>query len=151
MMMLTAADLRPVAGDGPVGPRAGRPRRRAFTAEYKARVLAEYEAAGPGGKGAVLRREGLYSSHLVEWRRVRDAAALSALGPQVHPKTTTAEQAEIERLRGRAERAEAELARTQAALDVVGQVHALLETLSGSAAPTLPVPQPPSTRSSPRR
>jgi len=62
MITLTAADLRPVADDGPVpvpGPWAERPRRRAFTAEYKARVLAEYEAAGTGEKGAVLRREGL--------------------------------------------------------------------------------------------
>ncbi len=136
MMTLTAADLRPVADDAPVeGPRAERPRRRAFTAQYKARVLAEYEAAEPGEKGVVLRREGLYSSHLVEWRRARDAAALTALGPQRRPGRPSSERAEMERLRGRAERAEAELARTQAALEVVGKVHALLEMLSGSADP----------------
>ena len=67
-MTLTSADLRAslvAAGDGAVSPRAERPRRRSFTAEYKLRFLAEYEAADPGQRGAPLRREGLYSSHLV--------------------------------------------------------------------------------------
>ncbi len=50
-----------------------RARRRTFTAKYKLEILAAYEAAGDGEKGALLRREGLYSSHLVEWRRARDA------------------------------------------------------------------------------
>ncbi|MDP9459312.1 MAG: transposase [Actinomycetota bacterium] len=54
-----------------MSPRAERPRRRSFTAEYKLQVLAEYEAAEPGQRGALLRREGLCSSHLVEWRRAR--------------------------------------------------------------------------------
>ena len=72
-MTLTLSDLRdpgPVPDDGVVaGPRAGRPRRLVFTAQYKARILSEYEATEePGGKGALLRRGGLYSSHLVEWR-----------------------------------------------------------------------------------
>ena len=49
------------------------PKRRVFTAEYKARILAEYDAAEHGQRGAILRREGLYSSHLIEWRRARDA------------------------------------------------------------------------------
>lgn len=66
---LTAADLRPVAvEDGPVTPRSERPRRRSFTAEYKLQILAEYDAPNkPGAKCALLRREGPYSSHLVEW------------------------------------------------------------------------------------
>jgi len=71
MMTLTAADLRPVVDDVPVpGPRAERPRRRAFTAEYKARVLAEYEAGGTGEKGAVLRREALTEAGRAEILRV---------------------------------------------------------------------------------
>src|SRR5436309_12491733 len=56
-----------------------RARRRSFTAQYKLEVLAAYDAAEPGEKGAILRREGLYSSHIVEWRRARDAGALAGL------------------------------------------------------------------------
>src|SRR6476659_235050 len=52
-------------------------RRRTFTAQYKLDVVAEYDAAAPGEKGAVLRREGLYSSHVIEWRRARDAGTLA--------------------------------------------------------------------------
>ena len=49
----------------------GKARRRTFTAQYKLDVVAEYDAAAAGEKGAVLRREGLYSSHVTEWRRAR--------------------------------------------------------------------------------
>ena len=106
-----------------MSPRADRPRRRAFTAEYKLQFLAEYEAADPGERGAILRREGLYSSHIVEWRKAAAAGATTALGP----KSRDRRDREIERLRVRAEKAEAELARTKAALDIVGKAHALLE------------------------
>jgi len=139
-MTMTNADLHPApapapapADDGPVGPRAERPRRRSFTAEYKLAVLEEYEAAEPGARGTLLRREGLYSSHLVEWRRARDAGALTGLQSRARPARRTPEQVENERLQARAERAEAELRRTRAALEVVGKAHALLELLSGSA------------------
>ena len=81
-MTMTVLDRAPVAGDagGVTGERPERPdpevperaRRRTFTAQYKLEVLAAYDAAGPGEKGAMLRREGLYSSHIVEWRRARD-------------------------------------------------------------------------------
>jgi transposase len=54
-----------------------RARRRRFTAQYKLDVVAEYDAAPAGEKGAVLRRESLYSSHVIEWRRARDAGALT--------------------------------------------------------------------------
>ena len=105
-----------------------------FTPEYKLAILAEYDQlTEPGARGALLRREGLYSSHLVEWRRARDAGALDALAAQGRRPGKSAEQAGIERLRRRAERAEAELAKTKAALDVVGKAHALLELLSESA------------------
>ena len=134
-MTLTMADLRAgSADDGGVDPRADRPRRRAFTAEYKAAILAEYDAlAEPGARGALLRREGLYSAHLTEWRRARDAGALAGLTPAPRAAKRSPEQAEIDRLRSRAERAEAELAKTKAALEVVGKAHALLELLSESA------------------
>ena len=134
-MTLTMADIRAgSADDGGVDPRADRPRRRAFTAKYKAAVLAEYDGlAEPGARGALLRREGLYSSHLTEWRRARDAGALAGLTPAPRAIRRSPERAEIDRLRARAERAEAELAKTKAALEVVGKAHALLELLSGSA------------------
>ncbi len=95
----------------------------------------------PGGKGALLRREGLFSSHLVEWRQARDAGALDALRPAARPEKRTAEQVEIAQLRVRAERAERELAKTRAALDVVGKAHALLELLSESADTQPPTPR----------
>ena len=56
-----------------------RARRRTFTAKYKLEILAAYDAAPDGEKGALLRREGLYSSHIVAWRRARDASALAGL------------------------------------------------------------------------
>ncbi len=134
-LTFTSADLPPVPVETDrVTPRAERPRRRSFTAEYKLQILAEYDALEePGAKGALLRREALYSSHLVEWRRSRDARALAGLAGSPRPARRTPEQAEIERLRARAVKAERELAKTQAALEVVGKAHALLELLSESA------------------
>ena len=134
-MTMTLADTTRI-DDGVVTPRADRPKRRTFTAEYKAQVLAEYDAADRGERGAILRREGLYSSHIVEWRKAAEAGAASALGPKA-PKDRR--DREVEQLRARAERAEAELARTRAALDIVGKAHALLETLSESTG----TPKPP--------
>ena len=128
-MTMTLADSS--VDDGGMGPRADRPKRRTFTAEYKASILAEYEAADRGERGVILRREGLYSSHVVEWRKAAQAGARSGLGPP----TKDRRDREIEQLRSRAERAEAELVRTRAALDLVGKAHALLETLSESAEP----------------
>ncbi len=58
-------------------------RRRQFTGEFKRKVLAEADACTKAGEiGALLRREGLYSSHLVEWRRARDSGALAGLAPR---------------------------------------------------------------------
>ena len=87
---------------------AERPRRRRFTAEYKLGVLREAEACTRKGEiGAMLRREGLYSSHLTAWRKQRDAGALEGLAPRKRgPRGPSAEQVENEQLRRRAERAE---------------------------------------------
>ncbi len=117
------------------GPRAGRPRRRAFTADYKMRILTQYEQLDdPRERGALLRREGLYTSHISEWRKARDKGAAGGLAqqPAGRPGRSAAE-AENERLRKENEKLAAELARTKAALDVVGKAHALLELLSESA------------------
>jgi transposase len=97
---------------------SARPRRRTFAAQNKLRILAEIDsAADTGGIGAILRREGLYSSALSEWRRQRDNGALGGLTPAKRgPKTAvpnplTAELAEarreIARLGRRLEHAEA--------------------------------------------
>jgi transposase-like protein len=107
-----------------------RPLRRTFTAAYKQAVLTEYEAAPDDGtKGAILRREGLYSSHITEWRRARDAGALEGLAPKPRPRATTSEQVELARLRRRAERAEAELAKARLVIDIQGKASELLGRL----------------------
>jgi transposase-like protein len=117
-----------------------------FSPEYKLAILTEYENAPNGEKGAVLRREGLYSSHIIEWTRARDAGALtgsasgsatgfaagSAAGSR-NPAKKSAEQVEVEKLRRRNEKLEADLARTRMALDIMGKAHALLEGLSERA------------------
>ena len=92
--------------------------RRVFTAEYKRRILTAADAcATPGAVGALLRREGLYSSHLVVWRRARARGELAALTPKQRGRKPTPVDprdrkiAELERhvaqLTARAERAEA--------------------------------------------
>lgn len=96
-----------------------RPVRRTFGAEYKREILTEYEAAtGDGSKGAILRREGLYSSHITEWRRARDAGALAGLAPRPRPPTISPEQRELARQRHRAEKAEAELGKARLVIDI---------------------------------
>ncbi len=117
-----------------MSPRSDQPRRRSFTAKYKLDILTEYDAATPAERGVLLRREGLYSSHLSEWRKARDSGALAGLTPPASRAGTTAVQdKENAKLRARAERAERELAKTRAALEIVGKAHALLEMLSESA------------------
>ena len=99
-------------------------------------IVAEYENAPNGEKGAVLRREGLYSSHVIEWTHARDAGALTGVTDSrrsaKRPKKS-AEAAELERLRARNAKLEADLMKTRTALDIMGKAHALLEQLSGSA------------------
>lgn len=95
-----------------------RPKRRTFTAAEKLRILAETDrAADTGGIAAILRREGLYSSALTDWRRQRDAGAFEALKPlkrgpkaaAVHPLAAELAKANREnaRLKQRLEQAEA--------------------------------------------
>jgi transposase len=97
-------------------------------------VLAEYYACSdPGAKGALLRREGLYSSHLVEWRRASHTGALAGLGGLPRPVKRNAEQVELDRRRRRNERLERELAKNKAALTIMGKAHELLELLSESS------------------
>ena len=124
--MEAAAESRP---DPEVPARA---KRRTFTAQYKLEIMAEYDAAPEGEKGAVLRREGLYSSHIVDWRKSRDAGALAGLkAPRGRrPRDRQAEQ--IARLEVEKKRLEQELAKARFVIDVQGKLSALLETLSES-------------------
>jgi transposase len=104
--------------------------RRRFTAEFKLRIVREADACTqPGEVGALLRREGLYSSHLTQWRQARDAGALEALKRPRGRKPADSREAEIAALRRRAERAEAELVKARKVIEVQGNVSALLEEL----------------------
>jgi len=104
-------------------------KRRRFTAEYKRQILQEVDACERGEIGALLRREGLYSSHLIEWRRARDAGELAGLtprkrGPKVEARNPLAtklveQQRQIARL-------EAENAKLQLICDVQKKVSLLL-------------------------
>jgi transposase-like protein len=117
------------------GPRADRPKRRSFTAAYKAEILEEYERlSDPSDRGALLCREVLYHSHIQAWRQARERGGLNALAarPAGRPSPSKAD-VENERLRTENERLAGELAKTKAALEVVGKAHALLELLSESA------------------
>ena len=80
-------------------------------------------------KGALLRREALYSSHMVEWRRARDSGALAGLSPKERERTHTPLEAELARTKKRAERAEAELRKTRLVIEIQGKASELLEQL----------------------
>jgi transposase len=116
-----------------------RPRRRRFPAAYKLALLDELDqATEPGAKGAILRREGLYTSHIVEWRRARDAGALEALGRARGRKPANPLAGEVERLARRAQRLEAELERARRVIAVQGNLSALLEGLLAESAQDTP-------------
>lgn len=105
-------------------------RRRTFTAEYKLRILAEADAAAsqPGAIGALQRREGLYSSHLVTWRRERQAGILKGLTPHKRgPKSKRSPQdEELQKLRRENQRLTEELRKAEIVIDVQKKVGALL-------------------------
>ena len=131
MTMISAA-LLARADDGGVGDDdpAAKPTRRRFSAEYKLAILDEYERlTDPGAKGALLRREGLYSSHIVEWRRARDVGALRELAPKARPAKRTPEQVDLDRAQRRIERLESDLAKHKLALEIQGKASELLERL----------------------
>ena len=119
-------DRTPVAGDagGVTGERPERPdpevpkraRRRTFTGQYKLDVLAAYDAAGPGEKGAILRREGLYSSHIVDWRRSGTAARWP--GRPRGRQAADPRDAQIARLQREKAGLEQELAKARFVVDV---------------------------------
>ena len=136
-MTLTSADLVGrvhTGGMDEIDPSA-RPRRRTFTAAEKLAYLDAYDALAKGSpeRGAFLRREGLYSSHLSEWRKQRENGALAGLAAKPRADRRPAADVELGRSRRRVARLEAELQRTKMALEIMGKAHALLELISESA------------------
>jgi transposase len=112
-----------------------RPRPRTYSARYKAETLDEYERLDKAGKGALLRREGLYTSLISEWRKQRDRGALQALAkPQGRPPADPVER-ENARLRRRVEQLEGELGKARKVIEVQGKLSALLEQLATDSAP----------------
>ena len=131
---MTVTMTRPVVtGDAggmstPPDPEVGaKAKRRRFSAEYKLAILREADTCTqPGEIGALLRREALYSSHLVDWRRQRDAGALQALARRRGRAPADPVNAEVERLRRDNQRLAAKLDQAQRIIEIQGKVSELL-------------------------
>jgi transposase len=108
----------------PAPPKA---RRRKFTAKQKLRFLREFDAADTNGRGALLRREGLYTSHIAHWRKF---SQLQTLDVQRGRKPMPEEQREIERLRRENEKLTSQLLKAQHVIEVQKNVYALLRSLA---------------------
>ena len=131
----SSAARKTVATEPPTPPRpdpevVADAKRRSFTGEYKLRILAEADAAAahPGAIGALQRREGLYSSHLVTWRREREAGILKGLTPRQRgpkPKRNPLDE-EIQKLRRENQRLTEELRKAEIIIDVQKKVSSLL-------------------------
>src|SRR5512135_392809 len=108
-------------------------KRRSFSAKYKLEILAKADACTkPGEIGELLRREGLYTSHLTYWRKqVRDGA-LRELGKPRGRKPVDRRDRDISELIRRAERAEAELENAKKVIEIQGNLSALLEQMLGT-------------------
>jgi len=105
-------------------------RSRRYSASYKARILDEYEQLDKAGKGALLRREGLYSSLISAWRDQRDKGALAALAQPAGRPPADPKDREIARLRKETEKLAAELDKAQRVIEVQGKLSALLGQLA---------------------
>jgi transposase-like protein len=103
-----------------------RAERRRFSAEYKLRVLQEADQCAPGDLGALLRREGLYSSHLSTWRRQREAGQLASLAAQKRGRKTDPQVTELARLQRENARLQAQLQRAELIIDAQKKLLVLL-------------------------
>jgi transposase len=127
--------------DPEVPERARGPRR--YSAKYKAQILEEYERLDKASKGALLRREGLYTSLISEWRKQRDRGALQALAKPAGRQPADPRDQQVARLRRENERLQAELGKARKVIEVQGKLSALLEQL---ATDSVPQPQQGETR-----
>ena len=108
-------------------------KRRKFTAKYKLEILTKADACSkPGEIGELLRREGLYTSHLTYWRKQRKDGALKELGRPRGRKPADRRDQQIAELTRRAERAESELVKARKVIEIQGNVSALLEQMLGT-------------------
>jgi|JI6StandDraft_1071083.scaffolds.fasta_scaffold643712_1 transposase len=118
-----------------------RPHRRTFTGEYKAKILAECDAAAEsdanvegGAIGAILRREGLYSSHLTDWRRRRDEGGAAALAPKKRGRPSKsasqrAQEKELEQLKREAAMLQEKLRRAHIIIEAQKKLSSVLDSL----------------------
>jgi transposase len=138
VMTSVVADRHAVPVSEPAEPEVTeRATRRVFSAQYKLRILAEYERRDRDGKSALLRREGLYTSSISEWRKQRDEGALQALAASPGRPPTDPREHELARLRHENARLQSELAKARRVIEVQGKLSALLEQLAtGSAEPS---------------
>jgi transposase len=138
-MSIAAEDQSP-GRVGPVGDPSPevpeRAKRRSYTARYKLEILDEYETLERDGKGALLRREGLYTSLISEWRKQRDRGALAALAARPGRQPVDPIERENARLRQRVGRLEDELGTARRVIEVQGKLSALLEELATDSAQT---------------
>ncbi len=112
--------------------RAYRPPQR-YSAAYKQRVLAEYEQLDKEGKGALLRREGLYTQLISVWRKQRDTGAAEALQRPVGRPKADPRDRELARLRAEKDKLETDLATARSVIEVQGKLSALLDQLATSS------------------
>lgn len=107
---------------------------RRFSAFYKQKILSEYEGLGKAGKGALLRREGLYSSLISEWRKQRDQGALAGLAQKRGRPETDPREREVVRLRKELAHVERELDKARKVIEIQSKLSALLEGLAAESA-----------------
>jgi len=119
--------------DPEVPERARGPRR--YSASYKAQILEEYERLDKASKGALLRRKGLYTSLISEWRKQRDRGALAALAKPAGRQPADPRDREVDRLRKENQRLASELDKARKVIEVQGKISALLEQLATDSAP----------------
>jgi transposase len=107
--------------------------RRQFSAKYKARILVEYDALDRSARGALLRREGLYSSLISTWREQRDLGAFEALGRPAGRQKADPRDRELARLKREVDRLEKELDKQRRVVEIQGKLSALLEQLASDS------------------
>jgi transposase-like protein len=109
-------------------------KRRSFTVDYKLRMVAEYDAADAMGRGALLRREGLYTSNISTWRRERDRGAVQGMSRRRGPAPASPKDRRLAELEAANAQLVKDLDRARSVIKVQGELAALLEQLSTSSA-----------------